>query len=170
MNKHCSSLFDKRLAKLWSKFQIPHNVPTRITEIDEKCYSCDREGFGFYEASFISGLRLPLNELTRKLLKRLRTGISQLAPNSWRAFIGAKIVWGIMSEGQETLSLDEFLYFYKPIRVPKAEGMYYFKCRKRERQLITKIPSSNGDWKEKFFFVLGSDWVCSPEEDRKSVV
>ena len=76
MNKHCSSLFDKRLAKLWSKFQIPHHVPTRIAEIDEKCYSRDGEGFGLYKASFISGLRLSLNELTRKLLRRLCIAIS----------------------------------------------------------------------------------------------
>ena len=123
MNKHYSSLSNKRLAKLRSKFQIPHNVPTRLTEIDEKCYSCDGEGFGFYEASFISGLRLPLNELTRKLLKRLRIAISQLAPNSWHAFIGAQILWGIMSKGREALSLDEFLYCYKLIHVPKAKGM-----------------------------------------------
>uniref|UniRef100_A0A7N2R4R3 Uncharacterized protein n=1 Tax=Quercus lobata TaxID=97700 RepID=A0A7N2R4R3_QUELO len=35
---------------------------------------------------------------------------------------------------------------------------------KRERQLVTKIPSSNRDWKEKFFFVPGSDWACRPDE------
>jgi len=69
-----------------------------------------------------------------------------------------------MSEGREALSLDEFLYCYKLICAPKAERMYYYKCRKRERQLVTKIPSSNRDWKEKFFFVLVSNWVCSPEE------
>ena len=165
VNKHYSSLSNNRQAKLRSEFQIPHNVLTRIAKIDEKCYSLDDEkGDGLYEAFFISGLRLPLDELTRKLLKRLHIAISQLAPNSWRAFIGAKIVWGIMSEGQETLSLDEFLYYYKPIRVPKAKGMYYFKCRKSEHYLVTKIPSSNRDWKENFFFGLRSNWVCSSNE------
>ena len=112
---------------------------------------------GFVRPLFISCLRLPLNELTRKLLRRLRIAISQLAPNSWPAFIGAQILWGIMSEGQEALYLDEFLYCYKLICAPKAERMYYYKCRKRERQLVTKIPSSNRDWKEKFFFVLVSN-------------
>ena len=62
-----------------------------------------------------------------------------------------------MSKGREALSLDEFLYFYKLIHDLKAKGMYYFKCRKRERQLVTKIPSSNGDWKEKFSLCLG--WI-----------
>ena len=82
MNKHCSSLSKNRLAKLRFEFQIPHNVRTRLVEIDERCYSCDGEGVGCYEAFFISGLSLPLNKLTRKLLRRLRIAISQLAPNS----------------------------------------------------------------------------------------
>ena len=85
-------------------------MPTRIAEIGEKCYSCDEEGVGLYDGSFISALRLPLNELTRKLLRRLHIAISQLAPNSWCAFMGAKILLGIMSEGREALSLDEYLY------------------------------------------------------------
>lgn len=69
-----------------------------------------------------------------------------------------------MSEGLKALSLDKFLYCYKPFHVRKAERMYYFKCRKREHQLVTKIPSSNRDWKEKFFFVPGSNWACRPDE------
>ena len=82
MNKYCSSLSDQKLTKLRSEFQIPHNVPTRIVAIGERCYSRDGEGFGLYKASFVSGLRLPLNELTRKLLKKLCIAISQLACNS----------------------------------------------------------------------------------------
>ena len=62
-----------------------------------------------------------------------------------------------MSEGQETLSLNEFLYCYKPVRVPKVKGMYYFKCWKEECQLVIEIPSTNMDWKEIFFFVSGTN-------------
>ena len=42
--------------------------------------------------------------------------------------------------------------------------MYYFKCRKEERKLVTEVPSFNRDWKRKFFFVNGSNWICSLEE------
>lgn len=59
--------------------------------------------------------------------------------------MGAQILWGIISEGQKALSMDEFLYCYKPIHASKAKGMYYFKCRKKERQLVIKIPSSHRD-------------------------
>ena len=164
VNKHCSSLSDKRLFKIRFEFQIPHNVPTRLSKDGEKCYSHDGEGVGFYEAPFTSELRLPLNHLSRRLLQRLGIAISQLALNSWRTFIGAQVLWGIISEGQETLSLNEFLYCYKPIRVPKVKGMYYFKCKKEECKLVTEVPSSNRDWKRKFFFVNRSNRVCSPKE------
>ena len=69
-----------------------------------------------------------------------------------------------MSEGQETLSSNEFLYCYRPVQVPKVKGIYYFKCRKEERNLVTKVPSSNRDWKRKIFFVNGLNWVYSLEE------
>ena len=35
VNKHYSSLSSKRLLKIQSKFQIPHNVPTRLAKVGE---------------------------------------------------------------------------------------------------------------------------------------
>ena len=128
-----------------------------MAKFGEKCYSHDGKGVGFYEASFTSGWRLPLNHLTRMLLQRLGIAISQLAPNSRSTFMWAQELWGIMNEGQETLSLNEILYCHKPVRVPKVKGMYYFKCRKEERKLVIEVPSFNRDWKRKFFFVNGSN-------------
>ena len=92
VNKYCSALSDQRLTKLRSDFQIPENVPTRIVEVGEKCYSRDGEGVGVYETSFVSGLRLPLNEFTKRFLKMLCIAMSQLAPNSWHAFMGFQIL------------------------------------------------------------------------------
>ena len=145
------------MIKIWSNFQIPHNVPTRLAEVGEKSYSHDSEGTDLYKASFVNGLRLSLNYLTRKLLRRLGVAISQLAPNTWRAFVGAQVLRGVMSDGWESLSLYEFLYYYKPLLVPLAKGVYYFKCRKKKYSLVTEIPSSNRDRKEKFFFICSAD-------------
>lgn len=68
VNKHCSSLSAKRLLKIQTEFQIPHNVATRLAKVGEKCYSHDGESVALYEASFTCGWRLPLNYLTRMLL------------------------------------------------------------------------------------------------------
>ena len=54
---------------------------------------------GMYDAMFTIGLRLPLTDLHRQLANYLGLSISQIAPNSWRIFIGAKVIWGQLSGG-----------------------------------------------------------------------
>ena len=107
------------------RFQIPNNVPNKLTEVGEKCYFLDGWGTGFYKASFISGLRFSLNCLTRKLLRRLGIAISQLTPNTWCTFIGAQVLQGIMSDDQKSLTLDKFLFCYQPLPTLSTKGTYY---------------------------------------------
>lgn len=66
--------FQNKVEQDRSNFQLPHNAPTRLAEVGQKSCSHDSEGTGLYEASFVSGLRLPLNHLTRKLLSSSATG------------------------------------------------------------------------------------------------
>ena len=54
---------------------------------------------GMYDAMFTIGLRLPLTDLHRQLANYLGLSISQITPNSWRIFIGAKVIWGQLSGG-----------------------------------------------------------------------
>ena len=54
---------------------------------------------GMYDAMFTVGLRLPLTDLHRQLANYLGLSISQIAPNSWRIFIGVKVIWGQLSGG-----------------------------------------------------------------------
>ena len=52
---------------------------------------------GMYNAMFAVGLRLPLTALYRQLANFLGLFVSQIAPNAWRIFIGAEILWGNLS-------------------------------------------------------------------------
>jgi len=36
--------------------------------------------------------------------------------------------------------------------------------RKKELKLVSDMPDSNRNWKGRYFFVQGTDWVCSQEE------
>ena len=49
---------------------------------------------GMYDAMFAASLRLPLMELHRYLAKYLVLFVSQIAPNAWRIFLGAEVIWG----------------------------------------------------------------------------
>ena len=63
-----------------------------------------------YDAMFATGLRLPLMALHCQLANFLGLFVSHIAPNAWRIFIGAGILWGCLSGGNRKLSLDEFLF------------------------------------------------------------
>ena len=58
----------------------------------EKCYSRKTADVGMYDAMFAAGLRLLLKVFYRQLANFLGLSISQIAPNTWRIFIGAKIL------------------------------------------------------------------------------
>ena len=85
---------DKVFNRLRPYFQILDNVPIRKGDIGGKCY--DRRSFdvGFYGTSFIAGLCLPLSSLHHRLASYMGVSISQIAPNAWRIFIGAEVLWG----------------------------------------------------------------------------
>ena len=69
---------------------------------------------GMYDAMFTTRLRLPLMELQHQFADYLGLSISPIAPNTWRIFIGAEVIWGQQSGGNHRLTLDEFFYCYKP--------------------------------------------------------
>lgn len=71
----------------------------------EKCYLGRTANVGFYEVAFILGLRLPLTELHGWLADYLGVSVCQIAPNTWRIFLGVEVLWGQMSGGCRSLPL-----------------------------------------------------------------
>ena len=124
-------------------FQIPENIPIHLPWKFEKCYSRKTTNVGIYDAMFTAGLRLPLTELHRQLANFLGLSISQIAPNAWRIFIGAKVLWGRLSGGSHLLTLDEFFWCYKPQHISSSQGIYHFTMRKMSLRLVSEMPDSN---------------------------
>ena len=110
-----------------------------------------------YDAMFAVGLRLPLTELYRQLANYLGLSVSQIAPNAWRIFLGAEVIWGQLSGGNRRLTLDEFFYCYKPQQITSEKGIYHFLERKMSLRLVSDMPDSNRNWKNIYFFVQGMD-------------
>ena len=94
----------------------------------------------------------------------LGLSVSQIAPNAWRTFIGAEILWGSLSGGNRQLTLDEFFYCYRPHHISSSKGTYHFTVREKDLKLVFDMPDSNRNWQSRFFFVEGMDWVCREEE------
>ena len=164
VNKFLPRMSDKVFRELRTRYQIPDHIPIRLPEENESCYSGRTADVGMYDAMFAAGLRLPLTALHRQLADFLGLSVTQVAPNAWRTFIGAEVLWGRLSGGNRQLTLDEFFYCYRPHHIASSKGTYHFNVREKNLRLVSDMPDSNRNWKSRYFFVEGTNWVCRQEE------
>ena len=164
VNKFLPSMNDKIFNELCVRYQIPEHIPIHLSYENEKCYTGRTADVGMYDAMFAAGLRLPLMALHRQLVDYLGLSVSQITPNAWRTFIGAEILWGSLSGRNRQLTLDEFFYYYRPYHISSSKGTYHFSVREKDLKLVSDMPDSNRNWKSRYFFVEGTDWVCHEEE------
>ena len=157
VNKFLPSISDKIFSELRVKYQIPEHIPIRLPYENKKCYTRRTADVEMYDAMFAAELRLLLTALHRQLVDYLGLSISQIAPNAWRTFIGAEILWGRLSGGNRQLTLDEFFYCYRPHHISSSKGTYHFAVREKDLKLVSDMPDSNRNWKSRFFFVEGTD-------------
>ena len=164
VNKFLPSMSDKICKELCVRYQIPKHIPIHLPYENEKCYTRRTADVGIYNAMFVAGLRLPLTALHHQLVDYLGLSVSQIAPNGWRTFIGTEILWGSLSGGNRQLTLDEFFYSYRPHHISSSKGTYHFSIKEKDLKLVSDMLDSNRNWKSRFFFVEGMDWVCREEE------
>ena len=99
INDFLSMMLEKVFKTLRGHYQILDDIKIRLLGKFEKCYSRKIADVGMYDAMFVAGLRLLLTALHRQLANFLGLSISQIAPNAWRIFIGAEILYGCLSGG-----------------------------------------------------------------------
>ena len=111
----------------------------------------------------MGGLRLPLNAFAREILSRLGLGVCQLNPNAWMLINSMQILWREVFEGDHPLTVNKFLYCYKPSEISQSLSFYQFSARGTICRLIKSLLMSDRNWKTKFFFVSGF-WAENPVE------
>lgn len=130
---------------LWDMYQIPNDIPIRLLRKYKKCYSKKTSDVRIYEQMLKAGHRLPLSDLHRRLAQYLGVAITQIAPNAWRIFLGAEVLYGVLSKGRRRLTLEEFFHCYRPSEITKSRGTYSFLARKLSLRLVCDTPNSNRD-------------------------
>ncbi|XP_030969724.1 uncharacterized protein LOC115989999 [Quercus lobata] len=157
-----STLDGAKLKTLVDRYQIPKELNPRLPQPGEWCCS-PSSGLGVYASYLLAGLRFPLNSFCRDLFQRLGIGPNQLNPNGWRTIVAMQILWREALEGNRPITVDEFLYCYKPSEIKKSAGFYQFSSRGSYYSLITGRSSSDRLWKKEFFIISGN-WAGDPAD------
>ena len=147
VNNFVSTIKENHFKTLRENYQIPENIPIHLPYKLEKCYYDGVEGVGIYKQMLKVGLRFPLNTLHCELLKCLSLSVNQVSSNAWRIFIAMEILYGAMSNGAKSLTVREFLHYYRPDEIDKSRGVYSFVPRSPLLKVIYKTSDSNRDWK-----------------------
>ena len=69
-----------------------------------------------------------------------------------------QVLWREVFGGDRPLTMDKFLFCYKPLEINQTLGFYQFTARATDCRLIKSLVSSDRNWKTEFFFVSGF-WV-----------
>ena len=75
-----------------------------------------------------------------------------------------EVLYDAMSNGARRLMVREFLHCYRPNEIEKSRGIYSFVPRSPLLKVIFKTPNSNRDWKSRYFFLEGDEWMCHLED------
>lgn len=128
----------------------------------EKCYYKGAEDVRVYEQILKRGLRFPLSAFHHHLLQYLGLAVTQISLNAWKVFLGAEVLYGVMSNRARRITMKEFFHCYLPSEIVQSKGMYSFVPRSPLLRLLCDTPDSSRDWKSRYFFIQGDDWMCHP--------
>ena len=73
-----------------------------------------------------------------------------------------EVLYGAMSDGGWRLTVKEFFHCYHPYEIAQSKGMYSFVFRSLLLRLACETPDSNRNWKSRYFFMEGDEWMCHP--------
>ena len=113
-----------------------------------------------------AGLWFSISSLHRELLKYFGMSINQVSLHTWKVFVAMEVLYGAMSNGARRLIVREFLHCYRPDEIDKSRGMYSFVPRSPLLKVIFETPDSNTDWKSRYFFLKGDEWMCHPGDTK----
>ena len=66
-----------------------------------------------------------------------------------------QVLWREVVDDNRPLTMDDFLYCYKPLEISQSLGFYQFSTRGSNCRLVKSLPMSDRRWKTEFFFISG---------------
>ncbi|KAL2464836.1 Plus3 domain-containing protein [Abeliophyllum distichum] len=156
-----SIMVEEDLTKLREEYRIPTDIELILLGPSERACFPRRRCTALHLNVFVSGMRLPLHPMLRRILRAYDLAPTQVAPNGWSQMVGGMYLWFRHSFGME-MPLHVFQTIYQPRKLPwkkgreEEVGWYYFCPWGSHKPLVTCCPSSIKQWKESWFWVSGN--------------
>ena len=71
-----------------------------------------------------------------------------------------EVLYGAITDSARRLMVQEFLHCYRSDEIDKSRGMYSFVPRSLLLRFVSETLDSIKNWKNRFFFLEGDEWMC----------
>ncbi|KAL2534836.1 Plus3 domain-containing protein [Abeliophyllum distichum] len=152
---------EEDLTRLREEYRIPEDIELILPGPNERACFPRLGCTALHLNAFVSGMRLPLHPMFRRILRAYDLAPTQVTPNGWSQMVGSMYLWFRHSFGME-MPLHVFQSVYQPRKLPRKKGKeeevgwYYFCPWGSHKPLVTGCPSSIKQWKESWFWVKGN--------------
>ncbi|KAL2465808.1 Glyceraldehyde-3-phosphate dehydrogenase [Abeliophyllum distichum] len=141
-----SIMVEEDLTKLREAYRISADIELILPGLNERACFLRRGCTALHFNVFVSGMRLPLHPMFRRILKAYDLAPTQVAPNGWSQMVGGMYLWFRHSFGME-MPLHVFQTIYQPRKLPKKKGReeeagWYYFCPWGYKPLVISCPSS----------------------------
>ncbi|KAL2465248.1 Uncharacterized protein Adt_41099 [Abeliophyllum distichum] len=126
-----SIMVEGDLTKLREEYRIPSDIDLILPEPTERACFPRMGCTALHLNAFVSGMRLPLHPMFRRILRAYDLAPTQVVPNGWSQMVGGMYLWFRHSFGME-MPLEVFQTVYQPRKLPRKKGKeeeagwYYF--------------------------------------------
>ncbi|KAL2480241.1 Uncharacterized protein Adt_33207 [Abeliophyllum distichum] len=116
-----SIMVEEDLTKLREAYSIHADIELMILGPNERAYFPIRGCTALHLNAFVSGMRLPLHPMFRRILRAYGLAPTQVVPNGWNQMVGGMYLW-VWHFFDMEMPLYVFQTIYQPIKLPKKKG------------------------------------------------
>ncbi|KAL2517959.1 Uncharacterized protein Adt_14206 [Abeliophyllum distichum] len=88
-----SIMVEEDLTKLREAYRIPADIEFILPGPNERACFSRRECIALHLNAFVSGMRMPLHPMLRRILRAYDLAPTQVAPNGWSQMVGGMYLW-----------------------------------------------------------------------------
>ncbi|KAL2487448.1 Uncharacterized protein Adt_32204 [Abeliophyllum distichum] len=116
-----SIMKEEDLTRLRDEYRIPEDIELILPGPNERACFPRLGCTALHLNAFVSGMRLPLHPMFRRILRAYDLAPTQVTPNGWSQMVGSMYLWFRHSFGME-MPLQVFQSVYQPRKLPRKKG------------------------------------------------